>query len=161
MPGVFGLCLANHILTTIAGYPTEYSMGKSRNKLYEEMIAQLAGQESRLRGNAVGLRVPLTENDIGYVVEEVFKGKSVVTGYFTRLILTRWEPLPEREEGHWGQDDHIISIDNVVVMTKDEAKKHEEEVLKARKKPGDVWGEEVVRKVQQRKEEEAVYAKYR
>lgn len=136
-------------------------MGKDRKKLYEEMMAQLAGQESRLRGNLVGLRIPLNEKDVGYAVEEVFKGKSVVSGFFTRLVLTRWEPLPEREEGAWGEVDHQISLDNVVVMTKDEAKKHEKEVLKGRRKVEDVWGEDVVKRVEERKEDEACYARYR
>lgn len=161
MPGVFGLCLANHILTTIAGYPTEYSMGKDRRKLYEEMMAQLAGQESRLRGNLVGLRIPLNERDVGYAVEEVFKGKSVVSGFFTRLVLTRWEPLPERDDGFWGENENQISLDNVVVMTKDEAKKHEKEVLKGRRKAEEVWGEDAVKRVEERRKEEAFYARYR
>lgn len=162
MPGVFGLCLANHILTTIAGYPTEYTAVKDRRKLYEEIGAQLAGQESRLRGNAVGLHITLTEKDIGYLVEEVFKGKSVVSGFFTRQILTRWEPLPEREDGgFWTENDHQASLDNVVLMTKDEAKKHEKEVLRDRRNPGDVWGVEVVKRVEERRKEEAAYAQYR
>ncbi|KAL7269858.1 hypothetical protein RUND412_007457 [Rhizina undulata] len=161
MPGLFGLCLANHILTTISGYPTEYSVGKLRAKLYEEMQAKLAGQESRLRGNIPGLRVMLTENDIGYVVEEVFKGKSVVSGLFTRILLTRWEALPPREEGYWGEEDHRVRIEDVVVMTKEEAKKHEKEVLKGGKLVEEVWGPEVVQRVEAKRREEAVYARYR
>jgi len=141
----------------------EYSMGKNRTKLYEDIQARLAGQESRLRGNTVGLRLALTEADIGYVVEEVFKGKSVVSDYPTRLVLTRWLPLPfcQKEEGFWGEDDHRLTIDDVVLMTKDEAKKHEQEVLIGRQSPEVVWGKEVVEKVKRRHEEEAFYAKYR
>jgi tRNA A37 threonylcarbamoyladenosine dehydratase len=161
MPGFFGLCVANHILTHIAGYPMEYSLGKNRTKLYEDIQARLAGQESRLRGNVVGLKLTLTEADIGYVVEEVFKGKSVVSGIPTRLMLTRWEPLPFREDGFWAEEDHRLDIDGVVLMTKEEAKKHEQEVLIGRKSPEDVWGKEVVEKVNQRRQEEAFYAKYR
>jgi hypothetical protein len=161
MPGFFGLCVANHILTHIAGYPMEYSQGKNRTKLYEDIQARLAGQESRLRGNVVGLKLTLTEADIGYVVEEVFKGKSVVSGIPTRLMLTRWEPLPLKEDGFWAEEDHRLGIDGVVLMTKEEAKKHEQEVLVGRKSPEDVWGKEVVEKVNQRRQEEAFYAKYR
>lgn len=163
MPGLFGLCLANHILTHIAGYPMEYSHGKNRIKLYEDIQARLAGQESRLRGNIIGLRLKLTEADIGYVVEEVFKGKSVVSGIPTRLTLTRWEPLPfcHKEDGFWGEEDHRLDVDGVVLMTKDEAKKHEKEVLINRKSPEEVWGKEVVERVNQRQQEESFYAKYR
>jgi hypothetical protein len=161
MPGFFGLCIANYILTYVSGYPMEYALGKNRTKLYEDIQARLAGQESRLRGNVVGLRLVLTESDIGYVVEEVFKGKSVVSDYPTRLLLTRWEPLPERADGHWSQDEHHLTVDNLVLMTKDEAKKHEKEVLQGRKSPEEVWGQEVVDKVAQRRKEEAWYAQYR
>jgi len=163
MPGFLGLCAANHILTHIAGYPMEYSKGKNRTKLYEDIQARLAGQESRLRGNAVGLRLALTEADIGYLVEEVFKGKSVVSDYPTRLLLTRWLPLPfcQKEEGFWGEDDHRLAIGDAVLMTKEEVKKHEQEVLISRKSPEAVWGKEVVEKVKRRFEEEAFYAKYR
>lgn len=161
MPSIFGLCVANHVLTTISGYPTEYSKGKNRAKLYEEMITQLAGQESRLRGKLPGVRVALNENDIGYVVEEVFKGKSIVSGLSTRLALTRWEPLPAKEDGFWGERDHTLTIESVVLMTKEEAQKHEKEVLKGGKPAESVWGPEVVRSVEARRIEESHYAQYR
>ena len=161
MPGFFGLCVANHVLTQIADYPMEYSQGKNRTKLYEDIQAKLAGQESRLRGNVTGMRLTLNENDIGYITEEVFKGKSVVSDLSTRLQLTRWQPLPEREEGFWGEEDIRLRIDDVVLMTKEEAKKHEKEVLVGRKSPEEVWGKEVAEKVQQRRKEEAYYAKFR
>jgi hypothetical protein len=161
MPSIFGLCVANHILTTISGYPTEYSKGKNRARLYEGMIAQLAGQESRLRGKLPGVRVMLNENDVGYIVEEVFKGKSVVSGLFTRLVLTRWEPLPARGDGFWGEHDHMLTIEGVVLMTKEEAQKHEKEVLNGGKPAEMVWGPEVVQVVEARRNEESHYAQYR
>jgi hypothetical protein len=46
-------------------------------------------------------------------------------------------------------------------MTKEEAKKHEKEVLIGRKSVEDVWGKGVVDKVSQRRKEEAHYAKFR
>ncbi|TGZ79562.1 hypothetical protein EX30DRAFT_350071 [Ascodesmis nigricans] len=161
MPGFFGLCLANHVLVALAGYPTEYSQGKNRTKLYQEMQARLVGSESRLRGNVIGLKLPLTETDIGYLTEEVFKGKSVISGISTRLELIRWNPLPHREEGYWAEEEHRVSLDDLVVMTKDEAKKHEKEVLAGSKTPEEFWGSEVVERVNQRRKEEAHYAKYR
>jgi hypothetical protein len=163
MPALFGLCVANYILTNISGYPMEYSSGKNRTKLYEDIKAKLAGQESRLRGNISGLRLTLTENDIGYIVEEVFKGKSVVSDYPTRLLLTRWEPLPQRVEGsgYWGEDEHRLTINDVVLMTKEEAKKHENGVLIGCRSPEDLWGREVVEKVLRRQREQLYYAKYR
>ncbi|CCX05683.1 Similar to Uncharacterized protein YKL027W; acc. no. P36101 [Pyronema omphalodes CBS 100304] len=161
MPGLFGLCVANEVLCEIANYPMEHSLGKNRTKLYQDIEAKLAGLESRLRGNVAGLRLAMTADDIGYIVEEVFKGKSVVSGYSTRLLLTRWQPLPHRDEGHWGLDEQRVQIDEVVLMTKEEAKKHEKEVLIERKSVEEVWGQEVVDRVNKRRAEEAVYAKFR
>lgn len=161
MPGFFGLCLANHVIVTLAGYPMEYSMGKNRVKLYEDIQAKLAGSESRLRGNVQGLTLTLNANDIGYLTEEVYKGKSVVSGLPTRLALIRWNPLPKRDEGFWGEDEHRLTIDDVVLMTKAEAEKHEKEVLKGSKTSEELWGPEIVERVNKRRAEEAHYAKYR
>lgn len=161
MPGFFGLCIANHVIVTLAGYPVDYPAGKNRMKLYEDIQARLVGAESRLRGNVVGLKLPLTETDIGYLTEEVFKGKSVISGLPTRLALTRWTPLPPRADGYWAEDEHRVSINDLVLMTKDEAKKHEKEVLMGSRTPEEVWGCEVVERVNQRRAEEAQYAKYR
>lgn len=161
MPGFFGLCLANHVIVTLAGYPVEYSSGKNRVKLYEDIQAKLAGSESRLRGNVQGVTLTLNANDIGYLTEEVYKGKSVVSGLPTRLALIRWDPLPKREDGFWAEDEYRLTIDDVVLMTKAEAEKHEKEVLKGSKTPEELWGPEVLERVRQRRAEEAHYAKYR
>src|SRR5690606_18086013 len=99
---------------------------KNRTKLYADILASLSGSESRLRGNAPGIRVPLTEADVGYIVEEVFRGKSVVSGFSTRLALVRWEKMPEPATR---EDEFPVDMGSVVLMTKDEASKHESEVL--------------------------------
>ncbi|KAI5791812.1 hypothetical protein EDC01DRAFT_616218 [Geopyxis carbonaria] len=161
MPSFFGLCIANYVLLDIAEYPMEYSAGKNRTKLYEDVQAKLVGQESRLRGNLVGLSIPLTHADIGYIIEEVYKGKSVISGLSTRLALTRWKPLPHLETGNWGESDHRLRIQDIVVMTKEEVKVHEKDVLEGGKPIEDVWGADVVNRVNQRLAEEAVYAKLR
>lgn len=126
--------------------------------MYSEMQVSLAGLESRLRGNAKGIRVPLSESDVGYIVEEVFRGKSVVSGFPTRLMLVRWEKLPE---GCLKEDDSPLRIEGVVLMTKEEGKKHVEEVLKGEKTPEEVWGKEVVERVERARKEEAMYRHYR
>lgn len=154
MPGIFGLCVANHVLVDIASYPHEYSLGKNRTKLYDELHTKLVGQESRLRGGVIGLRLPVTEQDIGYLVEEVYKGKSVVSSIPTRLGITRWDPLPEHPTGgKWAEDEHRIRLSQIVLMTKDEVKKHEKEVLLARRPAVEVWGAEVCALVERRRTE--------
>ncbi|KAF8463831.1 hypothetical protein BDZ91DRAFT_698134 [Kalaharituber pfeilii] len=158
MPGFFGLAIANHIVTTIAEYPVDYPAGKNRAKLYADIGANLAGLESRLRGNAPGIRVPLSENDIGYLVEEVFRGKSVVSGFSTRLALVRWLPMKgeTRDEGQFA-----LGLGDVVLMTKDEAAKHEELVLKGGKSVEEVYGKEVLERVERFRREEELFRVYR
>jgi len=126
--------------------------------MYDELHASLSGLESRLRGNAKGIRVPLSKGDVGYIVEEVFRGKSVVSGFPTRLALMRWEKLPE---GCLREEDSPLRIEDVVLMTKEEGKKHEENVLKGAMTPGEMWGKEVVERVERARREEAMYRHYR
>jgi hypothetical protein len=58
--------------------------------LYDSILANLQGLEVRLAKAAgedvVGLKIPVTRDDVGYLVEEVYRGKSVVSG----LPLVRW-----------------------------------------------------------------------
>lgn len=147
MPGMFGLALATHILTTVAGYPTEYVEGKNRIKVYDGILQSLAGQEARI--GHLEQRVPVSLKDIPYIVEEVFRGKSVVSNYSTRLTLSRWDPAEE------------LSFQNIVLMTKDEQKKHEERVLMGGEPLGAVYGEEVMKRVAMRFSQERYYSTFR
>lgn len=147
MPGMFGLALATHIITTVAGYPTEYVEGKNRIKVYDGILQSLAGQEARI--GHLEQRTPVSLKDVPYIVEEVFRGKSVVSNYSTRLTLSRWDPLKE------------LSFQNVVVMTKDEQKKHEEKVLNGGEKLEDVYSEEVMKRVEMRFAQEKYYSTFR
>jgi len=198
MPAVFGLCAANHVMLHLAGYPVETSLVKARAKLYEALLAGLQGMEERLarasaststsaivgggestgKDNAVlGLRLPLTLDDVAYLLEEVYRGKSVVSGLGTRLALVRWtlrtddddehslrRSLSSTDAGAWsvpGQNVAALRLDQLVVMTKDEAAVHEREVLRGGKEPAGVWGDDVVRRVRGRMDEEAAFGLFR
>lgn len=147
MPGMFGLALATHIITTVAGYPTEYVEGKNRIKVYDGLLQSLAGQEARI--GHLEQRTPVSLKDVPYIVEEVFRGKSVVSNYSTRLTLSRWDPSQE------------LSFQNIVLMTKDEQKKHEERVLKGGEKLEDVYSEEVLKRAEMRFSQERYYSTFR
>ncbi|QRG38179.1 hypothetical protein FDK38_002576 [Candidozyma auris] len=147
MPGMFGLALATHIITTVSGYPVEYVEGKNRYKIYDGILQSLAGQEARL--GHLDQRTPVALRDVPYIVEEVFRGKSVVSNYSTRLTLSRWDPEKE------------LSYQNVVVMTKDEQKNHENRVLKGGEKLEDVYSEEVLERVKLRFAQEKYYSTFR
>ncbi|SGZ49002.1 CIC11C00000001865 [Sungouiella intermedia] len=147
MPGMFGLALATHIITTVAGYPTEYVEGKNRIKVYDGILQSLAGQEARI--GHLEQRTPVSLKDVPYIVEEVFRGKSVVSNYSTRLTLSRWDPHQE------------LSFQNIVLMTKDEQKKHEERVLNGGEDLKDVYSEEVLKRVAMRFAQEKYYSTFR
>lgn len=167
MPAVFGLCVANHVMLEISGYPHDYLQSKAREKMYDGILAQLQGLEERVAKyhgfDPVGLRIPVTAEDVGYIVEEVFHGRSVVSGLASRLALARWR----KPEGEWidlrtpGQRADRLAFDEVVCLTKDEMLKHEEVVLKGGKAPEEVYDGSVVELVKRRVAEERHYRSQR
>ena len=172
MPAIFGYAAATHIICEVAGYPLEYRAGeKGRDKMYEGMLSALQGLEERLARSvdgqdAVGLRIPVSKDDIQYLVEEVFRGRSVVSGLTSRLALIRWRKPDDGfiiEDGHGrdGQRTMRLKLADLVCMTKEEAQKHEREILKGDKEPELIYEGEVVELVARRQEEEKAYDKYR
>ncbi|RMZ14414.1 hypothetical protein D0860_02112 [Hortaea werneckii] len=160
MPAVFGLCVANHVMLEITGYPHDYLPSKAREKMYDGILAQLQGLEERVAKSCgydpLGLRIPINSDDVGYLVEEVWHGRSAVSGLASRLALTRWR----RPKGDWvdmrtpGQKADCLGFDEVVCMTKDEMLKHEKEVLKGGKAPEDLYDKQVIELVERRWEVE-------
>lgn len=147
MPGMFGLALATHIITTVSGYPVEYVEGKNRYRVYDGLYHSLSGQEARM-GNKEQF-FPISIKDIPYILEEVFRGKSVISNHSTRLTLSRWDPKKP------------LSTQNVVVMTKDEQTKHEEKVLRGGQSLEDVYPEEVLKHAEVRFKQERYYSTFR
>jgi len=169
MPAVFGLCIANHIMLEIAGYPHDYLHSKGREKMYDGILKDLQGLEERLvrwaGEDAKGLRIPVTQDDVGYLVEEVYRGKSVVSGLPTRLVLIRWSWSHAHgcviDKRCPGQKSARLELHDLVCMTREEALQHEKEVLKGDKSPEDMYDESVIVRVKQRMAEEEEFEKYR
>lgn len=147
MPSVFGLTITTWMLCTIAGYPVEPIVGKNRMKIYDSMLQPLASQNLKLGGESE--RIPISKSDIAYIVEEVFRGKSVVSGESTRLQLSRWDI------------NKPLSLQNTVVLTKNEVKAHEDKHLKGGEKLEDIYSKEVLDLVAKRFEEEKWYSNFR
>lgn len=147
MPGMFGLTIATYILTSVAGYPIEPIEGKNRIKVYDGVYQSLAGQQSRI--GELEQRIPISMFDVPYILEEVYHGKSPISNYSTRLTLSRWDPSKE------------LSLQNIVVMTKEEQKKHEDLILNGDKSIEDVYSKDVIDRVKARFEEELFYSKFR
>jgi tRNA A37 threonylcarbamoyladenosine dehydratase len=169
MPAVFGYAVANHVILKITGYPYEYVPAKGREKMYDGILAQLQGSEEKLarattKGeDAQGLKLGVSASDVGYVVEEVFRGKSAVSGVSTRLALVRWrKPVGSTIElGVEGQKTSKVRLRDLVCMTKEEAAVHEREVLKGDKTVEELYDRDIVEYTDARIEEEIGYEKYR
>ncbi|EFE34244.1 uncharacterized protein ARB_06641 [Trichophyton benhamiae CBS 112371] len=172
MPAVFGYTIANHVICEVSGYPNEYNpAGKSRDKFYDSILGALQGTEARLAKtiegqDPVGLRIPISKEDVGYLIEEVWRSKSVVSGLTTRLVLIRWErPVhgfgADPELLKQGQKGVRLQLSELVCMTKEEALHHETEVLKGGKKHSEVYDDTIIQKVRERMEEERFFQRYR
>jgi hypothetical protein len=167
MPAIFGLCVANHVMLEISGYPHDYLPSKARDKMYEGILAQLQGLEERVAKHhgfdPVGLRIPVTADDVGYLVEEVYHGRSVISGLASRLALARWR----KPSGDWidkgtpGQRADKLQLNELVCMTKDEMLKHEQVVLKEGKSPEEVYDGAVVALVERQMKEERAFGAQR
>lgn len=168
MPAVFGYTVANFVVCEITGYPHETGAGKGREKMYDNILSALQGLEERLvrheGEDGQGLKIPITKDDVGYLVEEVYRGKSVISRLPTRLALVPWK-APEGgfkvEKSADGQKTVRLSLNELVCMTKEEAASHEKEVLKGGKTPESVYSGDVVGLVERRREEERHYHQYR
>ncbi|KAG8627088.1 hypothetical protein KVT40_004571 [Elsinoe batatas] len=167
MPAVFGLCAANHVMLELGDYPHDYLPSKGREKMYDSILSSLQGSEDRLArhfgADAQGLRLPLTADDVGYLVEEVFHARSIVSGLASRMALVRWQKPPPAfvDESIKGQKRDDLKIKDLVLMTRDEAARHEKEVLKGDKKVEDLYNKEVLDLVERRLREERHYDQYR
>jgi hypothetical protein len=168
MPAIFGLAVANHVMLSIAGYPLDYLPSKSRDKMYDGILGALQGAEERLARalfmqDTQGLKIPITQSDVGYLVEEVYSGRSIISGLSTRLVLSRWRK-PEKsfvDERTEGQKASTLRMRELVSMTKEEAAKHEKDVLKGKKTLEEVYDAETIERVEKRMQEEERYERFR
>lgn len=172
MPAVFGYTIANHVICDISGYPNDYNAGgKGRDKMYDGILAGMQGLHEKLaRTEAghdfVGLRLPISKDDVGFLVDDIWRGKSIVSGLPNRLQLILWEkpargfgPDPAWEKE--GQKFIPISLKDLVCLTKEEAIRHEREVLRGGKRPEDIYDEKTVQRAKERMKEAEFYENYR
>ncbi|KAK0555005.1 hypothetical protein OC846_001862 [Tilletia horrida] len=161
IPAMFGLAAASYVLCEIAGWPMEPLPFLNRRKMYDKMLSDLEVAEKRFphtthstsstskkanssnktastasNPNSTTLphKFPFSLTDIAYLTEEVFHSRSCVPPspvLTTAAVLLRWDStLP-------------LGFNNVVLLTRDEAKKHSKEVLGLGRSPWEVWGRAV------------------
>jgi tRNA threonylcarbamoyladenosine dehydratase len=167
MPAMFGLTVANHIMLTIAGYPHDYVSAKGREKMYDSVLAFTQSSEEKLcrlqTGDKQldGIRIPLTPNDVAFLVDDLYQSRSIVTGVPSRLVLIRWrKPGPDNLLVIEEQKSVKLSLSELVCMTKDEAIRHEKEVFKAGKSLEEVYEKETIDRVEAKLAEIKEYEKF-
>lgn len=156
------------------GYPTDYVESKGSGKAFDSLFATVQANEERLvrseadapKDVAVGLRIPLTVGEVAFLVEEMYRGRSVISGLPTRLFLARWRRPKESilrvvGEGADQQKSTTLRLSELVCLTKEEHKIHEKQVLRGDKAPEDLYDAETVKRVEARIAEIKEYEKYR
>jgi hypothetical protein len=152
----------------------DYQPAKARDKMYDAILAYVQASEEKIVRSieggrtdvCIGLKVPLTPADISFVVEEAFRGRSAITGIPTKLMLIRWKKpqgttLVRIGEGDAEQKSSNLRLRDLVCMTKEEAVRHQKEVLHGDKTLEDLYSQEVIERVETQQKESEAYERYR
>ncbi|KAF9083578.1 hypothetical protein BGX23_011313 [Mortierella sp. AD031] len=145
LPAMFGMSMATFITCKIAGWPMEPLPIKCREGLYVRVHRELRVRESKLDKGIE--TIALDRRDVGYVIEEIFRGKSAISQSMEKIGLCRW------------RRDQPLSLQNVVVLTKSEMDKHVK--LRADADLVEVYGQTVVDYVETKFREEAELSRLR
>ncbi|KAI8321980.1 hypothetical protein GQ54DRAFT_260791 [Martensiomyces pterosporus] len=138
MPAMFGIAMGTHVLTELASFPTEPLAIKGRHALYARMQRDLGNRETKVPAEHGGPQLQLSTDDCGYVLEEIWHGKSAISGATDKLALTRWKrSLP-------------MATYNCICLTKTEADAHD----KISGSPEDFYPAKTVEYIQRRFAEE-------
>ncbi|WVQ84344.1 hypothetical protein IAT38_006496 [Cryptococcus sp. DSM 104549] len=144
LPAIFGLNIATYILLSLAGKPlTGFLEIKGRRKVYQSLERTLSEREKIFTGKELQERLPVSVDDIGFVFEELYHGRSSLPPYqvLQKANVIRWDKTRELAE------------DNMVVMGNAEAEKHMQECLLGDKGLVETYGEEVVDYIRKRSDE--------
>ncbi|CAK7274222.1 hypothetical protein SEPCBS57363_006051 [Sporothrix epigloea] len=133
---------------------------------------------------AVGLRVPLTAGDVAFLMEEIYRGRSAVSGLPTRTTLVRWQ-LPAHEDGadvveslldrirpaphdlegevplQAEQRTARLHLIDLVCMTREEASRHQDAVLFKGQPLSSLYDETTLARIEAKRQEAAAYETYR
>lgn len=170
MPAIFGLTVANHVILKITGYPTDYVPAKGRERMYEGILGYVAGSETKLArlmgADPIGLKIPVTPGDVACLSEELYHGRSIISGIPTKLVLIRWKKpigssMTTLGEGKDLQKCSTVKLRDLVCMTKEEATRHEAEVFKAGKSLEEVYDKETIERVERKLKEAEKYEAFR
>ncbi|KAF9224871.1 hypothetical protein BS17DRAFT_801670 [Gyrodon lividus] len=152
LPCLFGLYIATYVICEMAQKPISNPLPiKNRRKLYERLLRDLLHRESKLVGEQIN-KLPIDEDDVALIFEDLHLGRSIVPPHNVpaRPQLLRWDLTKP------------LTPENCVVFEFGEAEKHAKECFgigdaKERRRPVDVWGDEVQSVVEKNAAEVAKY----
>ncbi|CEG78632.1 hypothetical protein RMATCC62417_13209 [Rhizopus microsporus] len=111
IPSMFGMAIASYITLSIAEYPHFEPLAiKLREGLYARVHKEMITREYKTFKEKV---CTLDVRDVGYIFEEMWHGKSAISGPSDKLCLTRWDKTQP------------IGYTNAVCMTRIEANEHD------------------------------------
>ncbi|KAL7748988.1 hypothetical protein RI367_005637 [Sorochytrium milnesiophthora] len=111
IPALFGCAMASYAVTKLAEWPMDPLPIKNRPGYNERLHRDLTMKERDVY-RAPNL-LPLTVSDVGYLVEEIWRCRSAVSGNMDKLALTRWHPH------------YPASMTNCILMTRQEVTAHD------------------------------------
>ncbi|KAF8911348.1 hypothetical protein CPB85DRAFT_1375896 [Mucidula mucida] len=150
LPSIFGLHVATYIICELAGKPILNPLPiKNRRKVYEKLLRDLAKRESLLAGQELN-KLPIDEDDVAFIFEDVYRGRSVVPPHDVpaRPTLIRWEMK------------NPLSLHNCVVMEYSDAEKHAQQCGTEGLSPLSIWGDGAQELVRRRAQEISRYIEW-
>ena len=87
VPAIFGCTLASYVVNKIANLPVEYIGFKNRHSEYLRLHKDLCNREKDVFGSSE--RTPLDLKDIEFLFEEIWRGRSAVSGKKDKLCFVR------------------------------------------------------------------------
>jgi len=127
--------------------------------MYDGILAFVQSTEEKLArategGSSdvgLGLKVPVTQRDVEFLVEEAYKGRSVISGSTHKMVLVRWgKPAGSTVVRFGEQKSSNLRTRELVLMNKEEATRHIKEVLQGDKTLQDLYSTEMIEKVEAR-----------
>jgi len=148
----------------------DYVTFKGRNKMYDALLAFLQSSEEKIVRTtedappelAVGLRLPITSGDIAFLLEDLYKGKSVVSNLSSRILILRWrKPTKSTLVRIEAQKSSNVKLRDLVCMTREEAIRHQREVLQGDKTLEELYDADTIATVEAKLKEAETYESYR
>jgi tRNA threonylcarbamoyladenosine dehydratase len=126
------------------------------------MLRHMTGGDTEI---TYGLKTPTTVGELAFLVDEIFKSRSPISGLSTRLTLVRWRAPTEPMvafigEGADEQKASKLRLSDLVCMTKEEATRHDKQVLRGEARLEDLYDAPTIDKIESLLKQAAEYEKY-